>query len=122
MTMTPEEKLAMARECAAAICDEDKCSPLVVAGFADSQFDDHPAVRCALLAIDRMQERVRAETERCARIAEKRREARFEENGTREPDTNATYYEGHMAEIYEELDEEDEAISSAIRETPHAEG
>lgn len=62
MTMIPEEKLAMARECAAAICDEDKCSPLVVAGFADSQFDDHPAVRCALLAIDRMQERVRAET------------------------------------------------------------
>lgn len=59
--MTPQEKLVMARECAAAICDEDKCSPLVVAGFADSQFDDHPAVRCALLAIDRMQERVRAE-------------------------------------------------------------
>ena len=60
--MTDAEKLILARECAAAICDEDKCSPLVVAGFADSQFDDHPAVRCALLAIDRMEERVRAET------------------------------------------------------------
>ena len=113
MTMTPEEKLAMAESLIPACAIELHGQRL------------HPEAevkRAILLAIDRMQARVRAETERCARIAEKRREARFEENGTTEWDTNASYYQGPMAEIYEELDEEDEAIATAIRETPHAEG
>lgn len=52
--------------------------------------------------------------ERAKRIIEKRMDDRFEEYGTREPDTNATYYEGRRGETLEELDEEDEAIRDAI--------
>ena len=54
MTMTPEEKLAMARECqkeAYRMAQDD------VTTFRDY------GVQSALLAIDRMQERVRAETD-----------------------------------------------------------
>ncbi len=53
--------------------------------------------------------------EEAAKVAERRRDQRFEEYGTREPDTNATYYSGSMAETYEDLDEEDEEIAQAIR-------
>ena len=63
----------------------------------------------------RAQGLVEAERERCARIVERRAEARFAENGTREWDTNATYYQGGMAEIYEALDEEADEIAAAIR-------
>ena len=68
MTMTPEEKLAMARECqneAYRMAQDD------VTTFREY------GVHSALLAIDRMQERVRAETERlnpckkCGFVAEK---------------------------------------------------
>lgn len=45
--------------------------------------------------------------EEAARVAEKRAEERFAELGTREPDTNATYYEGRQGEWLEALDEED---------------
>lgn len=63
----------------------------------------------------RMAAAVEAERERCARIVERRAEARFNEHGTREWDTNATYYQGDMAEIYEALDEEADEIAAAIR-------
>lgn len=48
-------------------------------------------------------------------LVERRAEERFEEYGTREWDTNATYYQGAAGETYEALDEEDEAIATAIR-------
>ena len=67
----------------------------------------------------RAQGLVEAERERCARIVERRAEARFAENGTREWDTNATYYQGGMAEIYEALDEEADEIADAIRNSQH---
>lgn len=67
----------------------------------------------------RAQGLVEAERERCARIVERRAEARFAENGTREWDTNATYYQGGMAEIYEALDEEADEIAAAIRHSQH---
>lgn len=50
-----------------------------------------------------------------ARLVERRMEQRFDEYGTREPDTNACYYSGRAGETYEALDEEDEAIAAAIR-------
>lgn len=53
--------------------------------------------------------------EEAAKVAEKRAEKRFAEYGVREWDTNATYYEGEAAELYESLDEENEAIAAAIR-------
>jgi hypothetical protein len=53
--------------------------------------------------------------EAAAKVAEKRAEERFAELGTREPDTNACYYEGRAAELLESLDEEDVEIAAAIR-------
>jgi hypothetical protein len=47
-------------------------------------------------------------------------EARFNEHGTREWDTNATYYQGDMAEIYEALDEEADEIAATIRSQSNA--
>lgn len=87
MTMTPEEKLAMAESLIPACAIELHGQRL------------HPEAevkRAILLAIDRMQERVRAETERCARIAE-----------------------GHVNRPLHLLPK---TIAAAIRETPHAEG
>lgn len=49
-----------------------------------------------------------------ARIPEKRAEERFDEHGVRDYDTNATYYSGRAAELFESLDEEDEAVREAI--------
>lgn len=92
MTMTPEEKLAMARECqkeAYRMAQDD------VTTFRDY------GVQSALLAIDRMQERVRAETERCARIAE--------DELTKCKTRTWGWYICHH-------------IAAAIRETQHAEG
>jgi hypothetical protein len=87
---------------------------------------DHPVVQAFAL------HRIAAEQnalERAARVAEKRAEDRFAECGIREPDTNATYYEGSWAGSLEELDEEDWAIASAVRNliqqgdnTPEGEG
>lgn len=53
--------------------------------------------------------------EKAAQAAGKRAEDRFLEFGTTEFDTNASYYSGRAAETYETLDEEDEAIATAIR-------
>lgn len=55
------------------------------------------------------------ERERCANLIQRRMDARFEEHGTREWDTNACYYSGAAGEIYEALDEEAEDIIAAIR-------
>lgn len=52
--------------------------------------------------------------ERAAQLVQKRMDDRFDEHGTREPDTNATYYSGRYGETLETLDEEDEAIRNAI--------
>lgn len=56
--------------------------------------------------------------ERSARRAEKRADDRFAEFGYTEWDTNASYYQGSGAEFYEDLDQEDEFIASAIRALP----
>lgn len=53
--------------------------------------------------------------EQAARACEKRAERRFEENGTREWDTGATYYGGSAAEEYEARDEEDADCAAAVR-------
>lgn len=53
--------------------------------------------------------------EQCAQVAEKRRDERFAEYGTTEPDTNASYYSGKYGETLDTLDEEDEEIAQAIR-------
>lgn len=120
MTTTPTDaQMKLARECAAkAYRDADPTDAL--AGYVEAgEMDDDEAVQSALLAIQateaRAQGLVDAERERCARIVERRAEARFAENGTREWDTNATYYQGGMAEIYEALDEEADEIAAAIR-------
>lgn len=55
------------------------------------------------------------ERERCARVCERRAEERFEEHGTTEPDTNASYYGGTRNDEYEALDEEDHDCAAAIR-------
>lgn len=57
--MTPEEKIAMARECAAEVWSNISDATLILSG----RYDHIPTVQSALLAIDRMQERVRAETD-----------------------------------------------------------
>jgi hypothetical protein len=49
-----------------------------------------------------------------AKIADKRAVDRFDEYGTTEPDTNASYYSGRRSESLDELDEEDWAIRDAI--------
>lgn len=69
MTMTPEEKLSMARECAAAV-DQTACWKIarerVINDATLQDLEHHLHVvtteATALLAIERMQERVRAET------------------------------------------------------------
>lgn len=53
--------------------------------------------------------------EAAARLVERRMEQRFDEHGTTEPDTNASYYSGRAAEMFESLDEEAEACATAIR-------
>lgn len=50
-----------------------------------------------------------------AKVADKRADDRFAEHGVTEYDTNASYYSGSRAEAYDELDEEDWAISRDIR-------
>ncbi len=86
--------------------------------WAEINPDDRERYRfLARAAIAACEATLRAEErERCARIAEKRAEDRFAEYGTREGDTNATYYSGRRGETLEELDEEDEAIANAIRQ------
>lgn len=53
--------------------------------------------------------------EAAAKVCEKRAAARFDDHGTREPDTGATYYGGRYSEEYEARDEEDEECAKAIR-------
>lgn len=50
-----------------------------------------------------------------AGVIQRRMDERFAEHGTREPDTNDTYYSGRAGELYESLDEEHEEIAHAIR-------
>lgn len=62
-----------------------------------------------------------AETaEACARECERRTEERFNEYGTREGDTGATYYTGSRADEFEAKDEEAEDCAAAIREKARA--
>jgi len=86
------------------------------------KFDGDPIVQAFAAAILAAEQRGRREgIEAAAKVPEKRAEERFAEYGTREPDTNATYYSGQRGETLEELDEEDEAIASAIRALPDKE-
>jgi hypothetical protein len=69
------------------------------------------------VAIDAARADERAKTKAaCAGIARRRMDERFEEFGTREPDTNACYYTGPAAEMYEALDEEADDIATAIEQ------
>jgi hypothetical protein len=69
----------------------------------------HPSSEQAI----RADERVKALDE-AALLVEKRRDVRFAEHGTTDPDTNASYYSGRHGETFEMLDEEDEEIVTAI--------
>lgn len=63
--MTPEEKLSMARECAAFTCKRAGLSVMALELKSGTFADDSShglVLQSAILAIDRMQERVRAET------------------------------------------------------------
>lgn len=60
-------------------------------------------------------EAVMQERERCAKACEKRAKRRFEDHGTRESETNATYYAGSNRAECEIRDEEDEDCAAAIR-------
>lgn len=60
--------------------------------------------------------------ERCARVCEKRAEARFEEHGYTEPDTNSSYYIGAWKDLGDSLDEEDADCAAAIRALPLDDG
>ena len=68
-----------------------------------------PKARSALIAI------LPLLADDLAGVIQRRMDKRFAEHGTREPDTNATYYSGRAGELYESLDEEDEEIAHAIR-------
>ena len=56
-----------------------------------------------------------ATLEQAARVCEKRAEERFQELGTTEHDTGASYYSGRGAEEYGARDEEDESCAAEIR-------
>ena len=74
---------------------------------------DRQIIFDALAAIE--QQGTRDEGLRMAsKVCKRRAEERFEEHGTREHDTNATYYGGRMEEIYSSLDEEDDDCAAAI--------
>ena len=60
--------------------------------------------------------------EDAAKVIQRRMNARFDENGVREPDTNHCYYPGSAGETYEALDEEGEALIAAIRQQAEAQG
>jgi hypothetical protein len=53
--------------------------------------------------------------ETAARACEKLAEERFNDHGTREPDTGACYYGGRVQDEYETRDEEDDECAKAIR-------
>lgn len=129
--MTPTaEQLRLARECAVTAAHSARFDDEILSFWVTAWSDrakgifEEGATQSALLAIQateaRMAAAVEAERERCARIVERRAEARFNEHGTREWDTNATYYQGDMAEIYEALDEEADEIAAAIRSQSNA--
>lgn len=129
--MTPTaEQLRLARECAVTAAHSARFDDEILSFWVTAWSDrakgifEEGATQSALLAIQateaRMSAAVEAERERCARIVERRAEARFNEHGTREWDTNATYYQGDMAEIYEALDEEADEIAAAIRSQSNA--
>lgn len=102
--MTPEEKLAMARQIVGRFIEGDSDNPMRVASankYYEGRADTSDAIRVTILAIERMQERVRAETERCAMIAE--------DELTKCKTRTWGWYICHR-------------IAAAIRETPHAEG
>lgn len=66
--------------------------------------------------VSRLAEDVRLKTlETAARACEKLAEERFNDHGTREPDTGACYYGGRVEEEYQTRDEEDDECAQAIR-------
>lgn len=147
MTMTPEEKLppvsqaqppenlALAREIALQKARRGHESPgtiqMLEAAYRNGKMDNTETVTVALLSIQateaRMQERVRAETEKL--IYKVLRDYRLTNIGQEDepsegyplvdavstPDTDISTGEEQLGEIAY-------AIAAAIRETPHAEG
>lgn len=94
---------------------EQVCGPVSTDACVLPGDDDLSILRhnfmCELAALTTRE----AVVEACAKLVEKRRDDRFNEHGIREWDTNACYYEGDAAEIYEALDEEAEELAAAIR-------
>lgn len=81
-------------------------------GWPTDQFKDKESMaqfRAGLLAI------LPLLADDLAGVIQRRMDERFAEHGTREPDTNDTYYSGRAGELYESLDEEHEEIAHAIR-------
>jgi hypothetical protein len=99
MTMTPEEKLALATEIARDLAKTDYAGLQVYLPFGCGT---------ALLAIERMEERVRAESERCARIAEETAEYFMSEE----------YATGQPLSSFDERFA-CKQVAKAIRETSH---
>ena len=111
MTDPTPEMVAMARRIAAEDA-ESRGAGILAGNFRLGNCDDTISVRCALAAIIET-------SEMAAKWHDKRMEERFAEHGTREPDTNATYYSGRYGETLETLDEEDEAAATALRAYDH---
>ena len=111
MTDPSPEVVAMARRIAAEDA-ESRGAGILAGNFRLGNCDDTISVRCALAAIIET-------SEMAAKWHDKRMEERFAEHGTREPDTNATYYSGRYGETLETLDEEDEAAATALRAYDH---
>ena len=113
MTMTHDEKLAMARECAAEAKEGSftaHLAPECIEEIREGGHDDWEEVQSALLAIDRMQERVRAETERLQPPADVFDTAFvLQQIGRQATNTDVRQVAAWV-------------LSTAIRETPHAEG
>jgi hypothetical protein len=71
----------------------------------------------ATVEVSRLAEEVRLKTlEAAASVCEKLAYTRFDDHGTREPDTGACYYGGRNSDEYEIRDEEDLDCAAAIRE------
>lgn len=73
------------------------------------------AMDAAILAIERA-------TEAAAKLLDERRDERFAEYGTTEPDTNHSYYSGRYGETLEALGEENEALALVLRNFSHLKG
>ena len=94
------------------IMRDDKChDPFHTQGAGDGAGPSQPPAADEVVVANA----VLAEREACALVCERIADERFHEHGTYEPDTNASYYGGGLADEYELRDEEDNSCATAIR-------